>query len=205
MEKNEVLDIIITFVNACKKDKEYAYIECDGKRIWSANYLLNQILRQYYIDDDHILVSKKAQELWDKIAVEPNIKRFNYRNKFTAKIDININMYFGAQKNGVLSLVKEKEKVVWNNIFHDEHTVPINVIIKELCALKVLNYENVSNVLNKIYICKMLKEEDRKIKQKSDRSSKVIEVIENDYKDKDNGDPIEIHNWEEIKLNIRKI
>ena len=48
MEKNEVLDIIISFIKACKKDKEHAYIECDGKRIWSANYLLNQILRQYY-------------------------------------------------------------------------------------------------------------------------------------------------------------
>ena len=41
MEKNEVLDIIITFVNACKNDKEHAFIESNGKKIWSANYLLN--------------------------------------------------------------------------------------------------------------------------------------------------------------------
>lgn len=204
MEKNEVLDIIITFVNACKKDKEDAFIESNGKKIWSANYLLNQILRQYYIDDNHILVSKKAQELWEKIAVEADIKRFNYRNTFTAKIDININMYFGAKKEGVLKEIKKGQKIVWNNIFHDEHTVPINVIIKELCALEILNYENVSKVLNKIYICKMLKEEDRKIEQKSNRSSNVIYVIENDYKNKDDGESIQIHNWEEIKSNIRK-
>lgn len=205
MEKNEVLDIIITFVNACKKDKEHAFIESNGKKIWSAQYLLNQILRQYYIDDNHILVSKKAQELWNTIAIEPDIKRFNYRNTFTAKIDINIGMYLGAKKECVLTSIMKGQKVVWNNIFHDEHTVPINVVIKELCALEVLNYENVSKVLNKIYICKMLKEEDRKIGQISNRSSNVIEVIENDYKNKDNGEPIEIYNWEDIKLSIWKI
>ena len=204
MEKNEVFDIIITFVNACKKDKEHAFIESNGKKIWSANYLLNQILRQYYIDDNHILVSKKAQELWDKIAVETDIKRFNYRKTFTSKANTKIKMYFGAKKDGILTPIKEKEKVVWNNIFHDEHTVPINVIIKELCALEILNYENVSKVLNKIYICKMLKEEDRKIEQKSNRSSNIIYVIENDYKNKDDGESIQIHNWEEIKSNIRK-
>ena len=160
-------------------------------------------MRQYYIDDNHILVSKKAQELWDKIAVETDIKRFDYRKTFTSKVNTKIEMYFGAKKDGVLKSIKENQKVVWNNIFHDEHTVPINVIIKELCLLEKLNYENVSNVLNKIYICKMLKEEDRKIKQKSDRSSNVIEVVENDYKNKDDGEPIQIHNWENIKTNIR--
>ena len=50
----------------------------------------------------------------------------------------------------------------------------------------------------------MLKEEDRKIEQKSNRSSNIIYVIENDYKNKDDGESIQIHNWEEIKSNIRK-
>ncbi len=196
-EKNEVLEIIINFVKACKKGKEHAYIECDGKRIWSANYLLNQILRQYYIDDAHILVSKKAQELWNQIAEEKDIKRFTYRQTFTAKIDIKVDMYFGAKKDGVLTSVKKGQKVVWNNIFHDEHTIPIKIIIKELCMLEDLSYENVSKILDKIYICKMLKEEDRKIIQKSDRPSNVIEVVEKIY-----NSTIEIYNWSKIKKTI---
>lgn len=200
MEKNEVLDIIISFVKACKKDKEHAYIECDGKRIWSANYLLNQILRQYYIDDNHILVSKKAQEVWNQIAVEEDIKRFNYRNTFTAKIDVEINMYFGAKKDGEKTLIKQGQKVIWNNIFHDEHTIPINVIIKELCSLETLNYANVSKVLDKIYICKMLKEEDRNIKEKRNRSSNIIEVVEKVYYPN-----IEICDWDITKNNLVKI
>lgn len=197
MEKNEVLDIIISFIKACKKGKEHAYIECDGKRIWSANYLLNQILRQYYIDDNHILVSKKAQEVWNQIAVEEDIKRFNYRNTFTAKIDVEINMYFGAKKDGEQTLIKQGQKVIWNNIFHDEHTIPINVIIKELCSLETLNYANVSKVLDKIYICKMLKEEDRNITEKSNRSSNIIEVVEKVYSPN-----IEICDWDVTKNNL---
>ena len=196
-EENEVLDIIISFVKACKKDKEFAYIESNGKRIWSAHYLLNQILRQYYIDDNHIFISKKAQELWNEIAVEADIKRFSYRNTFIAKKDININMYFGAKKEGVLTEKNKGQKVVWNNIFHDEHTIPISEIIKELCALETLNYENVSKVLDKIYICKMLKDEDRKINPKSDRPSNVVEVVEKIY-----NPTIEIYNWSEIKKSI---
>ena len=198
MDKDiNVLDIIISFVNACKKDKEHAFIESDGKKIWSANYLLNQILRQYYIDDNHILVSKKAQELWDKIAVESDIKRFSYRNTFAAKIDINLYMYFGAKKEGVLTQKNKGQKVVWNNIFHDEHTIPINIIIKELCALETLSYENVSKVLDKIYICKMLKEEDRNINQKCERSSNIVDVVEKIYNPN-----IEICDWENIKKKI---
>ena len=196
-EKNEVLEIIISFVKACKNDKEHAYVESNGKRIWSAYYLLNQILRQYYIDDNHVLISKKAQELWEKIAVEPNIKRFNYRNTFTAKVNIDIDMYYGAKKEGVLTSVKKGQKVIWNKIFHDEHTIPVNIIIKELCSLDNLNYESVLKVLDKIYICKMLKEEDRKIIQKSDRPSNVIEVVEKIY-----NPTIEIYNWSVDKNSI---
>ena len=204
MGRNEVLDIIITFANACKKGKEQSFIESEGKKIWSAQYLLNQILRQYYIDDDHILVSKKAQELWDKIAVESDIKRFDYRKTFTSKVDMEIEMFLGSKIEGAQTSIKQKQKVVWNNIFHDEHTVPLNVIIKELCAIEELDYENVSRILDKIYICKMLKKEDRGIKQKSNRGSNVIEVVENDYTNTENGEPIQICDWEEIKARIWK-
>lgn len=198
-QKNEVLDIIISFVKACKKDKEHSFIEDNGKRIWSAHYLLNQILRQYYIDDNHILVSKKAQELWEEITNEPSIKNFNYRNGVVAKTNKKINIYKGASVNPEPSEINVDKKFIWNDIFHDEHTIPISVIIKELCNLKELNYESVDKVLDKIYICKMLKEEDRKINKKYDRPASVIEVVEKIYFPN-----IEICNWEEIKKGIKE-
>lgn len=194
MEKNEVLDIIISFVNGCK-DK--SCIKCNGKRIGNTNYLLNQILRQYDIDDDHILVSKKARALWTEIAEKEDIRKVNYRKTFEAKIDKEINMYFGAKKSGEPTWIKKGQKVIWNNIFHDEHAIPINVIIKELCSLEPLNYENVLKVLDKIYICKMLKEEDRNIKLKSNRPADIIEVVEKIYNPN-----IEICEWDKIKTKI---
>ena len=199
MEKNEVFDIIITFVNACKKDKEHAFIESNGKKIWSANYLLNQILRQYYIDDNHILVSKKAQELWDKIAVETDIKRFNYRKMFTSKVNTKIKMYFGAKKDGILTPINEKEKVVWNNIFHDEHVIPIDTIIKRLVNEPELNYEKTKKILDDIVICKMLKEENNALDKKGYRTKRketVKQTIEEIYI---NECKIQIVGWEDIK------
>jgi len=199
MEKNEVFDIIITFVNACKKDKEHAFIESNGKKIWSANYLLNQILRQYYIDDNHILVSKKAQELWDKIAVETDIKRFNYRKMFTSKVNTKIKMYFGAKKDGILTPINEKEKVVWNNIFHDEHVIPIDTIIKRLVNEPELNYEKTKKILDDIVICKMLKEENNALDKKGYRTKRketVKQTIEDIYI---NECKIQIVGWEDIK------
>lgn len=198
-QKNEVLDIIIIFVKACKKDKEHSFIEDNGKKIWSAHYLLNQILRQYYIDDNHILVSKKAQELWTEITNESSIKKFSYRNSVVAKTNKKINTYKGASSIPELSEIRINEKFVWNDIFHDEHTIPISVIIKELCNLKELDYESVGKVLDKIYICKMLKEEDRKIIQKHDRPASVIEVVEKIYNPN-----IEICNWDEIQKGIKE-
>ena len=54
-------------------------------------------------------------------------------------------------------------------------------------------------LLDKIYICKMLKEEDRNIVAKRKRSSNIVEVVENDYKNTKNGIPIEIVDWETLK------
>ena len=45
-----------------------------------------------------------------------------------------------------------------------------------------LNEENVIAVLNKMNICKMLKDEDRGIKEKKHRSTDIKEVIEGPYK-----------------------
>ena len=197
-QKNEVLDIIISFVKACKNDLDHAFIEDNGKKIWSAHYLLNQILRQYYIDDNHILVSKKAHELWNEITNELSIKRFSYRQQVVSKTTREIDIYKGASKTPVKSKINANKKFTWNDIFHDEHAIPISTIIKELCKLEEITYENVSKILDKIYICKMLKEEDRQIKEKNDRPLSIIEVVEKIYNPN-----IEIYNWSEIKNKLK--
>ena len=205
MEKNEVLDVIMKFARAIRetpktnKKNPHYYFDDSENRLWSANYLLNQILRQYYIDDKHILVSKKAQELWEKIAIEPDIKRFNYRKTFTSKENIEIKMYSGAKNDGVTTLIREKQKVIWNDIFHDEHVIPIDTIIKRLVNEPELNYEKTKKILADIVICKMLKEENNVLDKKGYRTKRketVKQTIEDIYI---NECEIQIVGWEDKK------
>ena len=63
---NETLDIIISLVGLCKKDKK-SYV--GGKQIlWNPQYILNQVLRQYGISQNRILVSCGAVNLWSRIS-----------------------------------------------------------------------------------------------------------------------------------------
>ena len=52
-------------------------------RIYSTdNYLLNQTLRRYYQGEDKILISKKADNLWQQMFNEDkDIRKFSYNDK----------------------------------------------------------------------------------------------------------------------------
>jgi len=54
-------------------------------------------------------------------------------------------------------------------------------IINELLNLEVVSEENVIDILNKIYVCRMLKEEDRNLKPKNHRTTDLKYVIEEVY------------------------
>ena len=56
-------------------------------------------------------------------------------------------------------------------------------IIDELLLLTEYNYASIEKILDKLYICKMLKGEDRAIANKKNRSTDYCEVIVFDYKD----------------------
>ena len=191
--KNEVLDIIISLVAGCKSQEKSVCSYIDGKqyKLYAAVYLLGQVLRQYAIDNDHIFVSKKAKEVWSRLTND-EIKKTTYRNKVICKdgVDEELKTYKGASKVGVMTRINNY--FIYNDIFHDDHIIPINVIIDELCQLNTLDYNSVEKVLDKIYICKMLKEEDRDIINKYRRSSDVKDVIEKDYKNTHSGRPVEI-------------
>lgn len=58
---------------------------------------------------------------------------------------------------------------------------PVNDIIERLTTIDTPNYENVSKVLNSIYICKMLKDEDRGLYPKYHRPSEISQIIDKIY------------------------
>ena len=187
MDKNiNVLDIIVTFVKAIKetpKNKEkmpYYYFDDKENRIWGAKYLLGQILRQYRLDANHIIVSKRADELWKEITGEESIHNHGYRDVIKSKVDRKIIKYSGSSKKGENAELKVGESFIWNDIFHDEHVIPIADIIEHLISLDELNYGNVQNILNNIYMCRMLKSENIGLSHKG-RDWSVIDTIKKIY------------------------
>lgn len=187
MENNIVIDIIIVFVKALKSNAVIFNDNYKQYKIHSPKYLLNQILRQYEIADDHYLLSKKAEQLWEKITNE-DIKNYHYRNTVFCENDEPIKVKIFKNNSNIFEekILNKKDKFVYNDIFHNEHIIPIEIIIEQLTLLEnqnKLNYENVKNVLDSIYVCRMLKEEDRRIKYKYKRPFNLNYILDNIYKE----------------------
>lgn len=184
---NKVLDIIINLLDGLRSGGDLRD-DFGGEDLVlnDCSYLLNQSIRQYKIPQCHYFVSKKAFELWSKIRSD-SIFNYWYRKKVVKNVEgeVFINKYRGGEKEPYSKNYKLKygETFTFNDVFTDEHIVPVNNIIKELINLPVINYESVKNVLDKIYICKVLKEEDRKIANKKSRSLDYREVLAFDYFD----------------------
>ena len=172
MENNVVLDIIIEFVKAVKGAKKEIVSVVNGKeyKIKAAGYLLGQIIRQYNIPEDHYYISVAAENKWDELS-NKNICDFIYRDSITctSEVPVSVKKYKNNEKDPTKDVIKNGENFIFRDIFHDEHIIPIRVIIENLLKLDTLTYENVEKILNQIYICRILKSEDRNIKPKSNR------------------------------------
>ena len=185
MEQNKVLDTIINLIQGIKSNQNLSSnFNNELLQLDQCGYLLSQVLRHYKLKPSQSFVSEKAFELWSKITTE-NIFNYTYRDKVTKNIhgEIFVDKYKGGEKypHQTNCLLSYGDTFTFNDVFIDEHVVPVNVIIKELKKLPTLDYISVKNVLDKLCICKLLKEEDRKIKNKNDRSTDYKEVFYTDY------------------------
>ncbi len=111
---------------------------------------------------------------------------FWYRDKVYNTKDnyVTISKYTGASNTPhEPEVLKKGESFYYREVFHDEHIVTINDIIDELLSLKDVTKENVISILDKIYICRMLKSEDRSLYPKRHRSTAVNEVLDGPYKE----------------------
>lgn len=179
-EKNEidVLDILIAFIKGCKYKDEgldnciHSVIDNKDYWIWNTDYLLNQILRQINVPPERYLLSKGAKEMWKKLSPTgkkgDSITKYYYREVLTIQNDLNeeVGLYKGADsKPSSFVEIRKGNKFIFNDIFHLEHVIPIHVIKNQLLALdsESLTKKNVEQILSKMYVCRMLKSEDRLI------------------------------------------
>lgn len=191
-------DIILALIKACK-DEENFYALSGPKnhniKLGNSFYLLNQVVRNLWNQKGHKCVSKKALELWNNLNIEKPI--FDFYNQLPVYYKnlnpVYIKLYKGASNTpyfeGNIQCLKKNDHFKFREAFHIEHIVPINIILEQLLELDLsLDKETLYNKLNfivdKIYVCFILKEEDRKLNKisKSKRSDNYLEVLENDYK-----------------------
>ena len=209
-KETNVLDIIIALVKAIKETKEPDEKNCryyleDGKnRLWGAKYLLNQVLRQYRIKDDHIFISIAADKLWKEITDgKVEIKNYNYTMQIPVHKECTLDLYKGAANIPFkkAKTLKPSDKFQYRQVFHDEHVIPIADIIENLIKLDDFHYDSVQKILNNIYMCRMLKTENIQLNKgnRNKRDWNVIKTVEEIYK-KLHG--IEIVAWEEIKSKL---
>ncbi len=188
-QQNKVLDIIIRLLDGIRSGNTLTETCADGDQIAlnSCNYLLNQVIRQYAVARDHIFVSEKAMECWAKIRSD-DITRYTYRDRIVKNTDayVTVDKYKGGEKRPYKCdcELKYGDQFTYNDVFTDEHVVTVSNIIAELSSLPVCDYDAVKKVLDdRLYICKMLKSEDREIENRKTRSLDYREVIVNDYED----------------------
>ena len=124
--------------------------------------------------------------MWSKIRTD-SILKYTYRDKIIKNVPgvVFIDKYKGSERHAYEKgcLLDERDSFIYNDVFTDEHVVTVSNIMEELLKLTKIDDESIKSVLDKIYICKMLKEEDRCIKNKNRRSLDYREVISEDYFD----------------------
>lgn len=185
MSNNKVYDIIINLLIGTKNQNTLTDATCLDEAVMlnGCSYLLNQTIRQYQIPRDHYFVSERALALWEKIRTD-SIFDYTYRDKIIKTTDdvVTIDKYRGGEKHPHESTnIYRGDAFTYNDVFTDEHVVTVSNIIEELKSLSTYDYSSVKRILDKIYICKMLKEEDRIIENKRNRSTDYREVIAEDY------------------------
>ena len=179
------IDLIIQLIELYhtapeKIEAEHAEYTFDRNGI---SKLLNQTIRQLWIPKDHYIISVAAQKKWNDIA-EGNICDYFYQDRVKAKKDLfDLPYYIGNanEQSGTWNR-KKGQTFSYRSVFHDEHIVPVETIEKDLLKLENPTSEEVKDILSKIYVCKMLKEEDKKIPQKYNRGSDdYLEIIKTCY------------------------
>lgn len=198
METINSFDIILALIKAHKDENTFHTVPGPDNydvKLDSVHYLLGQTIRNLWNKKGHICISKKALEKWNELKVGEPIINYSYQKPVYYKNEepVYIKCYKGASSSpyygGEVKYVGNSSYFRFRQVFHIEHIVPIGVILEELLKVdinldKEVLYKELNFILDKIYVCFMLKEEDKELNKvnKIKRSDNYLEVINSDYK-----------------------
>lgn len=189
------IDNIVSLIRIIQqKESKYPYTIDHG----GAKYLLNQTIRQLWLPTSRMYLSIEADKLFKKLGYkDEDIFLHFYRMKITNKNEevVTVSLYKGASsKPHDEKSLKIGESFLLREVFHDDHIIPITHVIEKLLMVNEPNRENVFVILKDISICRMLKDEDRRL-SRTRRPYDEKFIIENLYYEKD----IRIKNYQYLK------
>ena len=120
--------------------------------------------------------------MWQQLTTD-KMDDYSYQKKVTLirNEHLSVTTFKGNSKIPYDRDLAKGDAFAFREVFHDEHIIPIKIIIKQLLELDVPTEENIVKILSKISICRMLKTEDRSIYNSHNRSSDVGKIIETNY------------------------
>lgn len=132
-----------------------------------------------------MMSAELALEKWCTLTKDPEI--FNYSYRDLVKLDniaedINLQCFKGANKASVTKTVSPNSTFVFNDVFHADHMIPVSTIRERLTALETINRNSVKEVLDSMYLCWILKEEDKKLGRTKNREGGYDDIKNNLYK-----------------------
>ena len=149
----------------------------------SLHYLLGQSVRQYDIPIENYHISQAALERWKQLSTD-RIEKYHYRDM--VKCDNltkahRFKLFKGAGKSGNYRKLRHNDSLVFRDMFHEDHVIPVSLILEELTKIKTVDENSVKEQLNKMHICIILKEEDRVLGRTINRTANFADTIKNVY------------------------
>lgn len=180
MKNDALIDAILCFLKEYKN--EAAKSKPNKEDLEELHYLIGQTIRQYDIPVKNFHLSQGAQDLWNKLSTK-NILDYHYKEIVVCdKLSktITCKSYKGASKTGESLSLSKNSKFIFRQIFHEDHIVPVS-LIWEAMRDNPMDKQSLKKLLDKMHICYLLKEEDRRIPTTKGRSLDFLETIDNIY------------------------
>jgi len=180
MKNDAILDSILSLLQAYRN---LIISNQNKKDLEGLRYLLGQIIRQYDIPKDNCHISKAAYARWTELSVD-KIEKFHYRDVVICnnlKVAKEYLLFKGANSKGDRTELTQNRTFVFRQMFHEDHVIPVSLIIKEMANLSVVDKSSIRMILEGMHICILLKEEDRNIGRTRNRSLNFEENIKNVY------------------------
>ncbi len=166
---------------------EYKNLSSQGnqnsKDLKSIRYLLNQSIREYEIPSSNWHISVAARDLWDSLTTD-SIWNYHYRDVVgcnNLQQPMSVELFRGASKEGGEKELFPNDSFLFNELFHEDHVIPVSMILDELINKNASNEADIKTILDNMHICVILKEEDRKIGRTTGRTLDFNQTIQNVY------------------------